>query len=260
MVSFDGDALRPLDGRGYTVLEAITHEPGSEQQTHARPNKFICINGKTYWVKGRAQQGLVSELIAGRLASRAGAGPMAQIIRVTPEILPSGGEGSHLEGVVVGLEDQTGTVNARHLQNFIAERKFEAGVIDPASRALVIVFQSWIGVGDAQVLVHLSKGAVFSIDHGDAFAEGVTSKLSKPAPVIVAIPGATEDVGKDPLQIDEAVKRIESITDSILLKAVAGIPLGGQWKSPVNRRLEICQWLAHRRDQLREVMLTWVTT
>ena len=87
MAGLDAAALNKLDGRGYTVLEAITDANLGQPQTYSRPNAFICVDGKTYWVKAKAQQGLVAELITGRLAARVGAGPIAKIIRVTPEVL-----------------------------------------------------------------------------------------------------------------------------------------------------------------------------
>jgi hypothetical protein len=73
------NALSALDARGYTVLDALAHG-GLGRTTHAAPNTFVCSDGKTYWVKGRAQQGLVAELIAGRLADKVGAGPSARVI------------------------------------------------------------------------------------------------------------------------------------------------------------------------------------
>jgi len=133
-------------------LDALSHG-GLGRPTHAQPNTFVCADGKTYWVKGRAQQGLVAELIAGRLAAKVGAGPLARVIRVPHEALPTGGQAAHLEGVIVGLEDVPNTVNGRELAGILGPGVLPAAGIDPVSRALVFVFQTWIGVGDTQVLV-----------------------------------------------------------------------------------------------------------
>lgn len=254
----DGDALSALDRRGYTVLEALTHAGHSSPSTHARPNAFICIDGKTYWLKGNAQQGLVAELIAGRLAHKAAAGPVARIIRVAPEALPPGGEADHLEGITVGSEDQTETVNARDLQPFVASGQFQSGVVDAASRARVIAFQTWLGVGDAQVLVHLTRGTVFSIDHGDCF--GTTGADADPAVVVTGVPGVANDLGKEAAHVEAALQRIEAIADRDILEAVSCIPAGASWQSPVDRRLEIANWLAYRQGRLREVMESWLAT
>lgn len=129
-MNLDSNALASLDGRGYVVLEAIAHAGLSSMSTHARPNAFICIDGRTYWLKGNAQQGLVAELIAGRLAKKVGAGPGTRIIRVTHEALPPGGAADHVEGIVVGSEDERETVNARDLQPFVASGQLAPDMVD----------------------------------------------------------------------------------------------------------------------------------
>jgi len=257
-LTIDQSSLARLDARGYTTIEALTDAGLGQSPTHARPNAFVCIDGKTYWVKGRAQQGLVAELIAGRLAAELDAGPMARVIRVTVEVLPHGGTADHLQGVVAGLEDLPGTVNGRDLAPFIANGRFQPGLVEPASRARVVVFQTWIGAGDSQVLVRLSDGTVFSIDHGDCF--GSTAGQTDPTVVLTAIPGVPPEVGKEARYVSPAVEQIESITDGKLLEAVAGVPMGGEWRSPVERRVQIASWLAYRRGRLREVMRAWIRT
>jgi len=257
-VGLDPAALNALDRRGYVVLEAIAHAGLQSAQTHARPNAFVCIDGKTYWLKSNAQQGLVAELIAGRLAARVGAGPMAEIIRLTREALPPGGIADHLMGVVVGSEDHPGTVNARDLQPFISGGTFDAGLIDPVSGARVIVFQTWLGLGDTQVLIRIADGRVLSIDHGDCF--GATGTHSDPTVVVTSIPGVPDNVGKEWKYVEPAVGLIETINDKVLLESVARVPGGEPWRSPVDRRIQIADWLAHRRGRLREVMRTWTRT
>jgi len=50
------DALGAVDRHGYEVLEALSPEDRSSA-THSAAQTFVYIHGKTYWVKGRAQQG-----------------------------------------------------------------------------------------------------------------------------------------------------------------------------------------------------------
>jgi hypothetical protein len=252
-VPIDLSTLQAADAKGYDVLEALSHE-GRMSPTFSSAHTFICVDGKTYWVKASAQQGLVAELIAGRLASRTSAGPAARIIRVTPEAVPADGSANHLIGVVVGSEDERSTVNTRELA-LLAPGRFNPGAVDAASRALVVAFQTWLGVGDVQVLVNLSTGHLRSIDHGECFT--TTGQLTDPVLVVLSIQGMADDVGRDDASIDSAASRIEAVTDQQLTDAVARIPLGDPWKSPADRRLEIANWLAHRRGKIREVMAQW---
>lgn len=259
-MSIDADALDALDRGGYLVLEALTrgtpvaHNPG----THAHPLAFVCIDGKTYWVKGTAQQGLVAELIAGRLAAKVGAGPVARIIRVSSEVHEASGATPEMINLVVGSAHQDGTVNARDLQPFMQSGVFKPGLVDAVTRARTIAFQSWIGAGDSQVLLSLTAGTVFSIDHGDCF--GSTATLTDPTIIATDIPGVAPTVGKDPQSVDLALSRMEAVSDRDLIEAVARIPSGDPWRSPVGRRVEIAGWLAHRRDRLRAVMTAWLQT
>jgi hypothetical protein len=253
----DPNQLLALDRTGYTVLEALTTAPLPPSATYSRPNAFVGIDGNTYWVKGNVQQGLVSELIAGRLAVRIGAGPAARIIRVTPEAAPPDGSANHLLGVVVGSEDQPDTVNARDLAPLASSGQFHPGLVEPESRARVIVFQTWLGVGDSQVLVSVTDGKVLSIDHGDCFGT-LTSPAEPPMSVVTDIPGVSPDVGREADHVLAAVARVEAVTDNDLLRAIAQVPGGDAWQSPSDRRLSIGRWLAERRDMLRGVMQSWM--
>ncbi len=62
----------------------------------------------------------------------------------------------------MGPEDLPNTVNARELQPFMARAQFDPGAIDARSRALVVAFQTWLGVQDEQVLIRLTDGRVSS--------------------------------------------------------------------------------------------------
>jgi len=250
------DRLLALDAQGYVVIEALTIAGLSPSPTASRPNAFVGIDGKTYWVKAGVQQGLVAEVIAGRLASRVGVGPAARILRVTTDALPSDGSANHLEGVVCGIEHLEGVVNCKDLSPLIANGQFTAGAIDPASRAKTVVFQTWLGVGDQQVLVNLTNGRVSSIDHGDCFGH-----LANAVPidlVIAPIPGVSDSVGRDRLLVESAVSLIEGVSDRELLGVVSQIPSGDAWRSPTDRRLAIGEWLAVRRDNLRVAMGRWM--
>lgn len=247
-------ALTTLDAHGYEVLDAITFE-GRRAPTHSAAHTFICIDGRTYWVKGRAQQGLVTELICGRLASRVGAGPLARIVRVTADAAAGAGStADHLLGVVVGIEDEKNGINIRDLATLAPT--FDPRLVDAASRALVVAFQTWIGVGDTQALLNTATGRIASIDHGECFM--ATGAASSPQLTVLSIAGVPDNHGSDHASVDAAAARIEAVTDQHLVDAVTRIPLGDDpWKSPANRRLEIANWLAGRRGQVRKVLSQW---
>lgn len=244
--------LSTADSKGYEVLEALSPE-GRKSATFSTSHTFICIDGKTYWVKASAQQGLVAELICGRLAARTGAGPLARIIRVTPEAVPPDGTANHLIGVVVGSEDERDCVNTRDLAALAP--KFDPKLVDAASRAVVVAFQTWIGVGDTQGMVNTRTGRIRSIDHGDCFTS--TGAGADPTLTVLDIPGVDRAFGSDAASVSAAGDRVESVTEQQLIDAVARIPLGDPWKSPVSRRLEIAAWLTERRPKIRKVMAAW---
>ncbi len=112
---------------------------------------------------------------------------MAQIINVPPQALPSSGEANHLSGIVVGIEHVPESVNSKGVRKLLDRGDFDPSKVDSASRARVVAFQSWVGVGDVQVLIKLTDGTVFSIDHGECF--GATSPLSNPTLTVATIEG-----------------------------------------------------------------------
>ncbi len=178
---------------------------------------------------------------------------MVRIVRVTPEALPAGGSATHLVGVVMGSEDEKDCVNTRDLA--MLAPTFDAKLVDPESRALVVAFQTWIGVGDVQVLVNLKSGRIRSIDHGECFM--ATDRPADPVLTVLNIPGVDDKHGSDNESVKAAIERIESVGDQALVDAVTRIPLGDSWRSPASRRLEIAVWLADRRGKVREAMATW---
>ncbi len=252
----DKDDLLKLDERGVEHLLALAYDRPPPVGSHSNPHAFVCSDGKTYWVKRNVQQGLVAELVAGRVAALAGAGPIARVVEVPHAALPAGGVANHLVGTGVGTLDRRGAENARHLQQFLPPQgQFDPATVDSASRARVIAFQSWIGAGDSQVLIDLATGEVLSVDHGECF--GSADTLSDPAPIVTDIPGVSSDHGRTRRLIDRAVKAIQALTDRQLLEAVACVPNLPDWRGDADRRLTIAVWLAHRRDRLGEVMQSW---
>lgn len=124
-MTWDSGRLTGRDRAGYIVIEAITRGTAAQSPTYSRPCTFVCIDGKTYWVKAATQQGLVAELIAGRLAAAVGAGPVARIVRVPQEVVLANDPAAQLVGIVVGSEDHPDTVNARDLGPFIQNGQFQ---------------------------------------------------------------------------------------------------------------------------------------
>ncbi|MDP9222906.1 MAG: hypothetical protein M3P18_03455 [Actinomycetota bacterium] len=211
------------------------------------------IDARTHWIKRTAQQGLIAELVAGRLGSQIGAAPDARIVRLTPTAAPIDGSANHLLGIGVGICDQPGTENLRHINNLRPDGTLDPATLDPTSRALVVAFQTWLGVGDTQILVDLRNGRLQSVDHGDWCSD----PSSRADPIVVETPGVPSDFAKDKMLIEKAVEQIEDLGDGILLRAVSQIPSDLEWNSATARRLALAEWLAWRRDRLREVMRQW---
>lgn len=257
----DSTLLEKYDRGGYTVLEALTtaslEERARSSASHSRPGAYVCVDGKTYWLKGSVQQGLVAELITGRLAARMDSGPLSRIIRLTEDAMDPDEPEKHLLGIVVGSEDRPGTVNARDLGPLQTSGQVRAGLIDPGTRARVVAFQTWLGLGDSQVLVGMTDGRVLSIDHGECFGN-LSDPAAEPTPVVTDIPGVGPEVGQESVHVLPALDRIESVTDDDILKAVSQIPSGDAWKSPTDRRLAIGRWLSERRAAMRGVMESWM--
>jgi hypothetical protein len=243
---------RPLILGGYVVIEAL-HPLGAPSGTLANANRFVCVDGKTYWVKLTAQYGLAAEVIAGRLAAALGAGPLTRIIRV-----PStrAGDAGHLVGLGGGSEDQPGAFNGKDISNFVHNGTLAPGSLDPRFLARTLVFQTWIGVQDQQVLLRLTDGAVLSIDHGGCF--GDTSTRADPVVIETSIPGISETERKRHDLLDAELLSLEAVTEGDLLQAVAGIPDDDDWKGDPARRLSIAEWLLYRQSRVRGVIEAWV--
>jgi hypothetical protein len=215
------------------------------------------MDGKTYWIKRTAQRGLAAELIAGRIGVRCGAAPAAQIVRVSDEVpLPADGSANHLRGIGVGVRDQPAMENLRHLANVLPGGQLDTGKIDVASRVRVLAFQTWLGIGDTQILVDIRSGKLLSIDHGEWGAD-----LSVGAdPPVMETPGVPNDFGRVTRYVEDALRRIRAVTDEQLLDAVARMPTGADWNADRSHRLEVARWLGWRRDRLSGVIRAWRTS
>jgi len=246
----DRARLDALDASGYEVLDALSHVRAPPQGSHATPHAFVAVDGKIYWVKAQAQRGLVNELIGGRLASAVGVGPMARIVRVPAEALPADGSANHLKGTNVGLEDLTGTLNARELQLF-GVTTLDPAKVSVGDRALVVAFHSWTASNDAQVLLNLQTGRVHTIDFGDSFSD----VADEPGLIVLDLPGIDAQHGR--AAAESACERIEGVTDEQILQAVARVPWGDGWGASPDMRLALAQRLVDRRSKVRGVMMLW---
>jgi hypothetical protein len=81
-MGMEASELAELDSNGVDNLDAIKYDRPPAQGSHASPHAFVASDGRTYWVKRQAQQGLVVELVAGRLGAAIGAAPMARVVTV----------------------------------------------------------------------------------------------------------------------------------------------------------------------------------
>jgi hypothetical protein len=245
--------LEQLDSDGYVVLDAISHDRAPPSVSHASPHAFVCVDGRTRWVKRKAQHGLLAELVAARLGAIIGVAPEGLIIRVPAEAAPADGSADHLVGLGVGVGDQPGMENLRELAGTLPGGVLDPAKVDVASRVLVLSFQTWLGMGDAQILVDLRNGQLMSIDHGD-WGSDLTRRDD---PVIVPTPGLPDDSGRSAPHVEEALTRITGISDEQILQSVARVPGGADWNSARSRRLELARWVALRRDRLTGVMRAW---
>ncbi len=244
------DSLAAHDAEGYAVINALAHEKAAPiPSSHASPHCFACDDGAFYWVKRSAQQGLGCELISGRLAALVGAGPGAVIVDVPATSLPNDGSANHLLGLGVGFSDQPGTINTKECQQ-LTGNPIDAATVDSARHALVAVFYSWIGVGDAQALIDLSTGRLYGIDYGDSLPDphAITPPVQS---AIAGMPGGSHSQA----DLDSAIATVEAVTNADLLQAVARMPTAPDWQADSQTRCQVARWLANRRDSLRSALI-----
>jgi hypothetical protein len=249
----EADDLARLDVEASDQIRALNYDRPPPAGSHASPHAFVCSDGRTYWIKRKAQDGLIAELVAGRLGAELDAAPKAKPVELSADALPENGVAAHLLGLGVGIADEPSMENFRHINDKAPDGNLDPARLDAASVARVIVFQTWIGADDTQILVDLRTGRLLSIDHGSL---KVVNALGS-APQLVTAPGIPADVGRETRFIRPIVQRIEQLTDEDLLRAVAGAPDDAEWRAAADRRLSIAESLAVRRDGLREAVKEW---
>lgn len=247
------EQLAELDSKGYRPILAITPAGISTKNpnTFASPLRFICEDGKVYWVKGSAQKGLSAELISGRLAHLVGAGPIAEIVNVPENIFGLSGSDKEKEGIRVGIADVPNSDNLRVLQGNLSEVNF-----DNHSRALTTVFQTWICATDNQVLVDETKGIIRTIDHGEAFGDlnpqGIINVVH------LELPGVPLMSPELKTTFPDAIRKITQVSNQQIMEAVSRIPDGDKWNGAQEYRYSIYGYLKARRDLLEEVFNQWL--
>lgn len=227
-------------------------------RSYAAPHAFVCSGGDTYWLKGRAQNGLGVELICGRLAHRVDAGSIAHTVHLPTEALPSNSVADHLAGLVVGFLAEPNMHNTKYLAFFVAQGvQFPIGSVDPFDYVLAMAFRAWIGCGDPQALLSVTSGRLRSVDYGDALGPAAMSAPMALQPI--PIPGLVPNIGKTKHVIDQVVARFNSVTDEALVVAVSRVPTGSAWGLTRDERYQIAQALARRRNAMKEVLYQWLT-
>ena len=246
--------LRMLDRTAVDPVVAVARAPLQMSHTYASPAPAICSNTQIYWLKRRAQGGLLTELVAGRLAAKLSVGPEARVVLVPPSLARREPSLSRFDGLNVGTRHVPNAQSARGLTELMGTEAFGPRTIDAESRGAVITFQTWLNVGDAQVLIGLTDGRVQSFDNGDSLDAMLKGK---PAVVVTSIPGVADDLGQSWRHIEPALRRIEDLPEEEILAAVACVPDEDIWRGQFHRRIAIAEWLIKRRQVLREVMWRW---
>jgi hypothetical protein len=247
-------ALRRLDAEHGAAVTAKAPAQFDLQFTYSGPRAFLCSDEKIRWLKHRAQQGLAAEVIAGRLANSVGAGPGCSPVFVGNEAIAGELGLLRFRGHVAGVEHRPGVESSKRLINLMGNGGFTLPVNQP-SRAVVVAFQTWLDVSDPQVLINTLTGDIETHDHGDTFGE---LKKGPPSRVVIArLPGVPERPSFARQELEDAVRRIETLAETEILAAVAGIPNEPGWQATFARRLAIAEWLIKRQRRLREVLLGW---
>lgn len=247
--------LRQLDRVGFQPIYVLTCEPDEVEQTFAAPVKVVCSDGQMYWLKARAQDGLLSEIATARLNKRLGTGPEGRIVEVPASVFwnePRLGRFIHSS---VGVRHLPETASTREIRALLGRGRFDARLVDAESRARVIASQTWFNIDDAQVRVGLRDGRVHSVDHGaalDARLKGRPTRI-----VVTEIPGVSPDLGRDWSVMRPAIELIESVSEAEILAAVSSMPNDGSWRATFARRIAVAEWLIRRQKNIGEVMQAW---
>ena len=243
-------ALRGLNMQGLSPLMALTWAGFAPVETAFRPAKLICSDGNAYWVKSDVQDGLIAELVAGRIAACLGAGPDANVIFVDESL------GSYLTppafGYAVGIQDVSNAVNARDVHTLGVPHLL--GMLDGASMARVVAFQTWLGILDNQLMI-LPDGRVVSIDHGACFDD---RSMLNPMTVRV-VPGVYYGVAKNQEFLEPVISQIEAFSMDKLITAASRVPDEPRWNGSFDRCVKIVNFLDARKSQVRAVLEGWLS-
>ncbi len=261
----------PLD-----ALQFDAHRSKSLYVSRVRKTQpFVCCDGKTYWIKHYAEQGLAAEVIGGRLAALVGVGPMTRVIRVDPMILPHDDDLNSFGGTLIGSEDIQGPVIVDYNIGSVRRTPCPLGLLGPslcrylgimgynprwvngAEWSLVIAFLTWLGMLDRQVLVRLTDSRLFTIDYGACFGDVSGASAANMGIIMPMLEGVDPQLAKNVAHVREAIERIEAVSDTDIVTAVAGVPDEHGWEGSLRRCAAIGQWLSARRGLLRDAMENW---
>lgn len=241
-----------LASPGYPRVTAL-HRIGNPTGTRTGACRFMCDDGATYWVKHWGVCGLGAELIAGRVGSSIGLTPPAAIVFVPRALTESISELEDFgDRDCFGSRDMPDCVNARDL---VAGTSFASGALSPSHWANVVVFQTWIGHRDQQVLINIRTGESLSLDHEEWDAFNGDSKVDdiRETP----LPFQPPPDCKISTYVSAAVDVVEGIKDSNLVTAASHVPCASEWVRDSGVCWSAITALKGRRNQVRNVMARW---
>lgn len=242
---------------GYVALEALHVDPDRRSGTRAQGCVFVAEDGESYWLKhanvgGHVQGKLAAELVAGRVGAKLGVAPPVAVIHVSEAAVGINGEGREFVGTAFGSRAIPDTENSKTFGGFAVPLGAEN--IDGFQRARTVAFQTLIGQRDQQLLVRVTDGFLYSIDHEEWDAFDGTGDMRL---VVTPVSGLSESVGRSPEEVEAAVQRVESLSDGDLIDAVSCLPSGDGW-CDAEHLLRVAHVLSERRDRLGEVMRRWI--
>lgn len=241
--------IRRRDAVQQEPIAAIAYAGPTGYRTYAPPHRFVGTDARTYLVKPRAQEGLGAELIAGRIGAFLGIAAETIVMEIGAASLPRNGSLDHFSGPQLAMRELEPVFNNEELVAYGMSPLRDQ--VDWDSWSLVLCFQSWLYVRDAQAVLRWTDGKVFSVDHGNCFfelAKGPTTGVV--APSLHSVSGTRFDASR----LHAAVREIELIPEQILLELVSNVPDGDNWRMPIERRLRIAEWLLRRQPSVRDVL------
>lgn len=220
---------------------------GEPTATGTGAQRWVLEDGRVFWTKSSATDGLFAELVAGRLAYRLGIGPVVSTV-----LIPDG-------RIIYGCEDVRNAVNTKELSIFLPDlKKFDLAALDQATLGRVFVFQVWIGHADPQWLIDQEDGRVYSIDHEVWTADA--GSASTPELVSARMPGMPGYLKWNFAPTLAGIDAVEALSDEELVESVSSIPAVEGWEYHPELACDIANGLADRRDALRKALEAWLTT